>query len=202
MFIQDGSQDKKYFTMIPNYVLNHSSAIDQALYLQMKRIAGENGVCFASKRFMMKQLKIGRLTLNKSLDYLIKHEWIIFVGNKKVQTSGGIQTIGTYRMTNLWVKNINHFEGASESTPLESKVRLKSDKVRLKRPQGASESTTKKNLKKNFKKNKESLNLKEGQKEQNPLRGGEGRNSSPKSMATILDSMREDLVKRNVIKKK
>ena len=37
--ISDESGDKKYFTLVPNYILNHSSAIDQSLYLQMKRFA-------------------------------------------------------------------------------------------------------------------------------------------------------------------
>jgi hypothetical protein len=46
--ILDNSGDKRYFTIVPNYILNHSTAIDQALYLQMKRLAGDEGLCFAT----------------------------------------------------------------------------------------------------------------------------------------------------------
>ena len=41
--LQDKSGDKDYFTIIPNYVLNHSALWDREVYIQMKRIAGENG---------------------------------------------------------------------------------------------------------------------------------------------------------------
>ena len=32
----DESGDREHFTIIPNYIANHSSAVDQALYFQMK----------------------------------------------------------------------------------------------------------------------------------------------------------------------
>ena len=57
--IIDESNDKRYFTMLPNYILNHSTANDQALYMQMKKVAGENGRCFLSERSMKEKLGIG-----------------------------------------------------------------------------------------------------------------------------------------------
>ena len=51
MIIQDRSGDKKYFTIVPNFILNHSSANDQALYMQMKRLAGDNGTCAVGYRY-------------------------------------------------------------------------------------------------------------------------------------------------------
>jgi len=74
--IQDGSNDKAYFTMVPNIVLNHSSAVDQALYMQMKRLAGEKnggGLCTASHRTLMGKLQIGPKALKTSIAYLIEH---------------------------------------------------------------------------------------------------------------------------------
>ena len=72
--VDDESGDRKYFTMVPNYILNHSSAIDQALYLQIKKHAGEHGTCFASGRTLRKKLGIGRHAFDKSLKYLLEHE--------------------------------------------------------------------------------------------------------------------------------
>jgi len=50
--IKDESNDRQYFTIIPNYILNHSSAIDKAIYIDMKRVAGENGRCFMTEKTM------------------------------------------------------------------------------------------------------------------------------------------------------
>lgn len=119
--IEDESGDRKYFTIVPNFILNHSTAIDQALYLQMKRYAGEKGKCFASEKTLINQLGIGRNALKKSLKYLIEHNWIEVVGKKPVSTRGGMQNINVYSVVDLWELNINHYKGVSETVPLESK---------------------------------------------------------------------------------
>ena len=48
--IKDDSGDKEFFTIIPNYVLNHSTHWDREVYIQMKKIAGdkESGKCYMS----------------------------------------------------------------------------------------------------------------------------------------------------------
>lgn len=144
--IIDESGDKKYFTIIPNYILNHSTANDQALYLQMKRISGDNEICFASKRHFMKQLGIGIKAVNKSLDYLVSHKWIKKAGVKKVQTKGGIQEIQCYKVLDLWEKNINYYKGVVKRTPPNKQGGLESnEEVVLKVNQGGLESTPKKN---------------------------------------------------------
>lgn len=119
--IEDGSNDKAYFTMVPNIVLNHSSAVDQALYMQMKRFAGEKsggGLCTASHRTLMEKLKIGPKALKTSLEYLIGHGWVDNVGSRKVMTPGGPQDVQIYRVNDIWKLNINHYKGANESVPL------------------------------------------------------------------------------------
>src|SRR3990167_2506138 len=118
LFIEDESGDRKYFTIVPNYILNHSSGIDQALYLQMKRIAGEKGICFASQVHLRKQLGVGKTTLKNSIQYLLDHKWITFAGDKVVQTRGGAQEIKTYKINDLWKMNVNYYEGGSETAPL------------------------------------------------------------------------------------
>lgn len=127
----DDSDDKKYFTIIPNYILNHSSAVDQALYLQMKRIAGDSGLCAASIRYFCKQLNIGVKALNKSLVYLKEHNWVAKMPKKRVQTASGCQYVNVYKVNDIWKMNIDYYQGVSESTHLESK-----DEVRCSQKEG------------------------------------------------------------------
>lgn len=144
--IQDNSGDKKYFTIIPNYILNHSTANDQALYLQMKRIAGDGGTCEAGYRYFTKQLGIGFKGYQKSLRYLIDHEWITFIGKKEVETKGGIQSVNVYKVNNLWKKNIEFYEGGAESNHHRNKGGVERKcKVVSKVSQGGAESEHKKN---------------------------------------------------------
>lgn len=121
MIIEDESGDKDYFTIIPNYILNHSTSNDQSLYLQMKRFAGEKGVCFASERTFRKKMKIGVKALKKSIKYLLEHGWIKEKGIKKIITKGGEQEIKIYSIVNIWKLNNGFYKGVPESTPLEDK---------------------------------------------------------------------------------
>lgn len=104
--INDESGDRKYFTQLPHYILNHSTAIDQALYWQMKRYAGETGKCFATQETLMKKLGIGRKAYNKSLKYLLSKEWIKFIG----LIGGKTRPVKTYTITDIWKLNILNYE--------------------------------------------------------------------------------------------
>jgi len=124
LHIEDGSNDRMYFTMVPNYILNHSSATDQALYLQMKRFAGEKsggGYCTASKKTLMEKLKIGKAALNESLKYLTEHKWVENIGSRKVMTNGGAQDVQIYRVNDIWKLNADYYQGGAKSAPLEGK---------------------------------------------------------------------------------
>ena len=143
--VDDESGDRKYFTIIPNYVLNHSTAIDQALYLQMKRYAGENGSCYASGRTLRAKLGIGKVAYRKSIRYLLDHEWIYYKGDALVSTPGGEQMIPVYGIRDLWKINNEHYnKGGSKKNPLR-KVGLKSAKVGPEQPTGGSRMAPKKN---------------------------------------------------------
>ncbi len=114
--IQDESGDKNYFTIIPNYIANHSTANDQALYFQMKKYAGEKGECFASEVLLRKKLGIGRNSLKKSIQYLIDHDWVKEKGFREVQTRGGIQKIKVYSINDIWKLNNDFYKGCAEIT--------------------------------------------------------------------------------------
>jgi hypothetical protein len=104
--IKDDSNDRKFFTIVPNYILNHSTAIEQSLYLQMKRLAGENGLCFITQKHLCERLGIGRDKLRVSLEYLIDHKWIEFVGTTESKT----RPINTYRINDIWKLNVDYYQ--------------------------------------------------------------------------------------------
>jgi len=111
--IKDGSGDKEFFTIIPNYILNHSTHWDREVYIQMKRIAGENGKCYMSIQRLSKKCGMGKERLNKSIRYLIKHCWIKFMGKTPIMTKGGEQLANTYKVENIWKLNTKFYKGGS-----------------------------------------------------------------------------------------
>lgn len=136
--------------MVPNIVLNHSSAVDQALYMQMKRFAGEKnggGLCTASHRTLMEKLKIGPKALKTSLEYLISHDWIKNVGSRKVMTPGGPQDVQTYRVNDIWKLNVQHYKGATESAPLPKGGDERNEGANERSKGGDESATTKNNIK-------------------------------------------------------
>src|SRR3989339_1144898 len=108
--IEDGSNDKKYFTIIPNYILNHSTPYDRDVYIQMKRIAGEHGTCWTSQKTLAKQCGVSINRLKKSLSYLLDNKWIKYMGTKKVGTKGGGQEVNEYKIVDLWKMNGEFYE--------------------------------------------------------------------------------------------
>lgn len=106
----DESGDKKYFTIIPNYILNHSTIWDRDVYIQMKRITGESGTCWVSQKRLSNQCGISINRLKKSISYLVKHNWIKLIGKKEVLTRGGIQVVNEYRIIDLWDLNNSYYK--------------------------------------------------------------------------------------------
>jgi len=145
IYFEDKGGDKKYFTMLPNIVLNHSTANDQALYCQLKKHAGENGVCFVSEKNLMNKLGIGDKALKKSFAYLLGRGWIKFEGLKDVMTAGGSQKVKSYSVVDIWEVNANNYKGSSESIPLTPKGLPKDDKGLSKEAKGVRFGETNKN---------------------------------------------------------
>ena len=129
--IEDCSGDKKYFTQVPNCILNHSTAVAQALYLQLKRLAGDNGKAYPGSRYLMGKLSISRNTLKKEMNYLINKGWIKYDGDVDIQTDGGKQKIKSYRIVDIWKINIEEYErGVKIEPPRQRGVKIE--------PQGVS----------------------------------------------------------------
>lgn len=113
----DESGDRDFFTIVPNFIINHSIATDRALYLEMKRFAGEDGECFATEKTMMRRLQIGKKAFDKSLKYLISRGWITFTG----LTEGKTRPIKTYKINNVWQENSEYFKKISSESTLSFK---------------------------------------------------------------------------------
>lgn len=125
--ITDESQDRKYFTIVPNYILNHSTANDQALYLQMKRAAGENGMCYITQKHLCERLGIGKIKLQKSLEYLIKHKWIAFIGTTESKT----KPINTYKVNDIWKLNTEYYQEQKISSESAQSPNQQKDKSQI-----------------------------------------------------------------------
>jgi len=116
--IIDESGDRICFTIIPNYILNHSTAVAQALYLQLKRLAGDDGIAYPGSRYLRDRLGISQPTLRKEFKYLLEKGWIKYSGEKEVETDGGKQKIKSYKIVNLWHIN-NTFYKAKRGERIE-----------------------------------------------------------------------------------
>lgn len=118
IIVEDGSGDKMYFTILPNYVLNHSTLWDREVYSQMKRIAGEVGECFMSEVNLAKQCGMSRKRLRKSIGYLLEHKWIEGVGTNEANKYNPFG-LGSkkYRITNIWSLNNKFYEDKKNLSP-------------------------------------------------------------------------------------
>lgn len=116
----DKSGDKEFFTIIPNYILNHSSVYDRALYIQMKRMAGDDGSCWASKKELAKLCKMSVGQTTKSLKYLLERGWIKFEGKKKGRTKPSYE----YSIVNIWHINSDFYRQKESSYSEQSKKKV------------------------------------------------------------------------------
>jgi len=125
--LKDESNDRGYFTIIPNYILNHSTAIAQALYLQLKRLAGEKGEAYPASRYLCEKLGVSYNTLKKEFNYLLEKGWIENVGFRKIKTDGGLQKVKSYKIVDLWDLNNKHYQqqrGVKITTPCQRGVKI------------------------------------------------------------------------------
>ena len=114
--LKNESGDKKYFTQIPNMIVNHSTAYEQSLYLIMKRLAGEGGQCFASMNFLAKKMGVDKKSVAKTITKLLARKWI--VETEKTKVRGG--SVRTFVIIDLWKLNMDNYESGRQITTPES----------------------------------------------------------------------------------
>jgi hypothetical protein len=112
---KDNSGERKYFSMIPHYIVNHSTAYEQSLYLIMKRIAGEDGSCYASLNTLSKMMGVHKTTTSKTIKKLLERNWIKEI--EPIMVKGG--HVRQFSIVDLWKKAINFYDnnkGGAEMT--------------------------------------------------------------------------------------
>jgi DNA-binding transcriptional regulator YhcF (GntR family) len=98
---------RKYFTATPNLILDHPELdiYDQMLYIHIKRIAGDNGQCWASIRYLAGKMKVSKSQVQKSLQKLLKLGLIRHAGTKKIKT----RPRNVYEIVDIWEMNLNYY---------------------------------------------------------------------------------------------
>ena len=102
---QFNSENKKYFTIVPNYVIEHSSAYELAVYTYLKRVAGEDGTCWESANNIGKKLNADPKTIRKYLKVLLKKNLI-----EKVGVKGKTKPTAEYKIIKIWELNSKHYQ--------------------------------------------------------------------------------------------
>ena len=143
--IIDESGDKKYYTQIPNMIVNHSTSEEQSLYLVMKRLAGEHGSCFASLNFLSEKMGKHKTTVSKTIKKLLRRKWIKEIEKKRVR--GGV--VRQFVIIDLWKLNIQEYESGAGMTTKESGAVVDGSGAVV--DGSGAQSDTKKNYKKNYK---------------------------------------------------
>ena len=114
---KDESGDKKYFTQIPNMIVNHSTAYEQSLYLTMKRLAGEGGLCWASLNFLSEKMGVHKTTVSKTIKKLLDRKWIKEV--EPMVVPGG--KVRQFKIVDLWKLNMSLYKGGSQMTTIKNR---------------------------------------------------------------------------------
>jgi predicted transcriptional regulator len=106
--------NRKYFTAIPNMILDHPELdiYDAMLYIHIKRIAGENGQCWASIRYLAGKMKVSNDRVIKSLQKLLKLGLIRHAGTKKIKT----RPRNVYEIVDIWEMNLNYYSNHQNNT--------------------------------------------------------------------------------------
>jgi predicted transcriptional regulator len=106
--------NRKYFTAIPNMILDHPELdiYDAMLYIHIKRIAGDNGQCWASIRYLAKKMKVSNDRVIKSLQKLLKLGLIRHAGTKKIKT----RPRNVYEIVDIWEMNLNYYSNHQNNT--------------------------------------------------------------------------------------
>jgi predicted transcriptional regulator len=106
--------NRKYFTATPNMILDHPELdiYDQMLYIHIKRIAGDNGQCWASIRYLAGKMKVSKSQVQKSLQKLLKLGLIRHAGTKKIKT----RPRNVYEIVDIWEMNLNYYSNHQNNT--------------------------------------------------------------------------------------
>ncbi len=109
----DKSNDRKYFTILPNILWSEEfalSAHDLILYATIKKAAGEAGECFMSTRRLAQEAKMSTGQVSKSKQRLADAGLIEIITRRRGANGHPLHHI---TVTDIWQQNIEHFQHRS-----------------------------------------------------------------------------------------
>lgn len=109
--IVEETPDREYFTIVPNYIVNHSDMWEQSVYLVMKRMSGEGGTFYLSQDKIAGKLKISRPKVNQTIKKLITRGWIKETGER----IGSTKRVKEYKVVDLWKLNSDFYHKQKET---------------------------------------------------------------------------------------
>ena len=114
---------RKYFTQVPNYILDNLTIWEREVYIQIKKIAGEDGTCWTSQKTLAKQCGMSINRLKQSIKSLIEKKYIKYIGKKKLPSSGGLQKTNEYSIIDIWELNNSFYRNKRSKGLSQNKLR-------------------------------------------------------------------------------
>lgn len=119
MRLLDKSQDRRYFTILPNLLWADELGLrptDFKLYATIKKVAGESGECFMSTRTLAAEAGISVGAVSEGKSRLEAAGLITIVA--KPRRKGG-QSIDHISVVDIWQRNVEHFMSQGKCSPHE-----------------------------------------------------------------------------------
>lgn len=106
--IIDDSGDRKYFTMLQNFIFDLPLNVYAfRVYAHIKRVAGDNGVCWQSVRTIAERCNISPSSVTRAIRDLSKYN---LIDVKRVSNDGDKYQHTEIRIRNIWPHNVRYFE--------------------------------------------------------------------------------------------
>jgi hypothetical protein len=119
--VSDGSEDRKYFTIVPRVVwAKCRNPYDLALWIVVKDISGQSGECYLSTSDLAELAMMSRTQAHRSREYLVQSG--LLTGEKRKDPGYPI-SVWHLRVPDLWKENV---EWAETHIKIADRLRWKS----------------------------------------------------------------------------
>lgn len=103
----DHSGDRKYFTQIPNLIIDFPlSPYAFRVYVHIKRVTGEDGICWQTTRTIADRCNISRNSVNRAIKELVSNRFIEVI---KVPGKHGEFSHNEMTIRDIWKNNVDFY---------------------------------------------------------------------------------------------
>lgn len=103
------ANDRQYFTIIPNIIEDMDlSAIAFRLYFHIKRVAGEDGVCYQTTKTLAEKCNVSTGSISKAKEELRSKKLI----RKTTINTGRGKPLHTIKIVDIWNQNMSHYSSS------------------------------------------------------------------------------------------